>query len=302
MKTKPKYRELLKGVYMNHKEVLNPLVKRKDLEPTANKFRAFEFHDLDELRVVILGQDPYHTKGVATGLSFNVEGSYCPPSLRNIKNKIEEEFNIKTSHENILNEDTARQGVLLLNTALTVERGDPNSHKKEWLPFTKDLIEAIIKNTEDVVWILWGANAIDLVLPFEDLMLENNHQYIASSHPSPFSVDKKLREFPPFKKETPFSTANSMLEFMERGKINWTGLPDLEVDTEEIDKIFEEVITENSEYTEELIKRARFEINGKLMWLPDYKVTAEVVRDELDVLVGMERMMKQMENEMYGKE
>lgn len=296
--TKEKYRGLLAEIYPEFREVLDPLVKHPNYEPVKNKFRAFDYHDLDELKVVILGQDPYHTANVATGLSFNVETEYCPPSLRNIQKKIEEEFKTSVDHRSILNEDSARQGVLLLNTALTVERGKPNSHKKAWEPFTKKLIEAILSRSEGVIWILWGANALDMLSPFSELVKANNHKIIASSHPSPLSNIKKLREYPSFDKSEPFTQCNRYLEELDKEPINWTNQIELVTEGETLEQglvrvanIINETLTEESKL--KLCKT----INSILLWNPGTEVTDEFLENHIRVEIAYDEFEKELEME-----
>ena len=169
-------------------------------------FRCFDYFNPEETKVVILGQDPYHGPNQAIGLSFGVdENTKIPPSLRNITKKLTEEYTgYKTT--NTL-EHWAKQGVLLLNTALTVRHKTPLSHMKEWLPFTKAVIQYLQENSIDIVFVAWGA--------FAHRLLENigeNHHLIVSSHPSPLSVSRKYSSYPSFKDSSPFKEINSLLE------------------------------------------------------------------------------------------
>jgi uracil-DNA glycosylase len=158
----------------------------------GNIFRAFEITPLDQVKVVILGQDPYHTPKVADGLAFStLPGNRVPPSLQNIYKEIINEFKI-SDYECIKNPDLTRwaqQGVLLLNTSLTVREGEANSHSKYgWGTFTNRVIEVIATEKKNVVFILWGANARkkkEIISPF---LVSNEHLILESAHPSPLSA------------------------------------------------------------------------------------------------------------------
>jgi uracil-DNA glycosylase len=195
--------ESLKKVTLSKQSDISSTGKNKLFPPTEKIFRAFEFFPPSDLKVVILGQDPYHNEGSATGLAFQdgLEGSERPlrPSLRNIENKLGHKMDF---------EYTAKNGVLWLNTALTVEEGKPNSHKYIWKPFTEALIKEI--NTIDgVIWVLWGGNA----LGYKHLITNETHQFVISSHPSPLSFKKKLKDHPPFEESDPFNFINTILNF-----------------------------------------------------------------------------------------
>jgi len=152
-----------------------------------NIFRAFRACPISKLKVVILGQDPYHD-GSATGLAFsNRDLLRISPSLRNILKEVESDcYNgLKIDQDPDLSR-WAEQGVLLLNTALTVEKGNPGAHAKLWAPFTKCVLEAISKECPAIVYLLWGAHAKGYL---EHISRETNF-ILASPHPSPFSADK----------------------------------------------------------------------------------------------------------------
>jgi uracil-DNA glycosylase len=187
----------------------------KTIYPSKDKiFRALEECPLDNVKVVILGQDPYHTPGVATGLAFDVSDYSKPqPSLRNIF--IEMSHDIESVPNNF--DELPAQGVLLLNTALTVEEREPNIHKDLWDPFTKELLGHISQSKDFVVFVLWGANAISY-LPYID---QKKHKIVASSHPSPFSWEKPCGKFPPFKGSKPFTQINKFLKTKKIEEIKW---------------------------------------------------------------------------------
>jgi uracil-DNA glycosylase len=153
-----------------------------------NIFNAFEFCSPSNLKVVILGQDPYPTKGHAQGLCFSVEANVrpFPKSLNNIFKEIEADLNIPFPENGNL-ERWAKQGVLLLNSVLTVEEGKTDSHKGiGWEQFTDSVIELISQKQENVVFILWGAKAISK----STLIDAKKHFILTSVHPSPLSAYK----------------------------------------------------------------------------------------------------------------
>lgn len=142
-------------------------------------FRAFRTTPLPSVKVVILGQDPYPTKGNAMGLAFAVqEEMKYPASLRNIMREMEED----TGSKKPLGLHQAKQGVLLLNTALTVREGKPGSHLDLWKPFTESVIATLQKKSV-LVWMLWGAKA----LKYEELIRNSRHLVLRAAHPSPLA-------------------------------------------------------------------------------------------------------------------
>lgn len=159
--------------------------KSYEIYPSEDKiFNSLNHVPLDKIKVVIIGQDPYHEPGQAQGLSFSVpENVDIPPSLVNIMQEIENDLNIKCEKNGNL-ERWANQGVLLLNTVLTVRKGQANSHKeKGWEILTKKIIEIIGKREKPVVFMLWGSYAqkySDLIAP--------QHLILKAPHPSPLSA------------------------------------------------------------------------------------------------------------------
>lgn len=147
-------------------------------------FKAFELCPLDRVKVVILGQDPYHGEGQAMGLSFSVpENVPAPPSLRNIFKEIESEFGIRMSGRPNL-EAWARQGVLLLNAVLTVRAGEPASHSSYgWQEFTDAVIKLVSERCEGVVFMLWGNFARSKA----SLIDPTRHTVLQAAHPSPLA-------------------------------------------------------------------------------------------------------------------
>ena len=160
---------------------------KKVYPPAQDVFRAFNLCPFDKVKVVIVGQDPYHGTGQANGLSFAVhEGVRIPPSLKNIFKEIEDDLEVKTLPSGDLSR-WAQQGVLMLNAVLTVLAGSPASHKgKGWEQFTDAVIRTLNDNKQHVVYMLWGKYAQEkgaVVDPFNNLVLE-------SAHPSPYSATK----------------------------------------------------------------------------------------------------------------
>lgn len=173
--------------YLNLREFLKKEYSDFTVYPSMfNIFNALKSVEIDKIKVVILGQDPYHEKGQAMGLSFSVpKGVEVPPSLKNIFKEIESETGEKTDKNNGDLTYLANQGVLLLNTVLTVREHLANSHKdKGWEEFTDSVIEKISANSNHVVFLLWGANAKSKKV----LIDKNKHLILESAHPSPLSA------------------------------------------------------------------------------------------------------------------
>lgn len=152
-----------------------------------NIFKAFSLCAFEDTKVVILGQDPYHGEGQAEGLSFSVpEGIKTPPSLRNIYKELASDLDMSTPESGSL-EHWAKQGVLLLNSTLTVESSLPASHQGlGWETFTDEVIKTISDKKENVVFLLWGKFAQDKAT----LIDESKHLILTASHPSPFSAHR----------------------------------------------------------------------------------------------------------------
>ncbi|MEX1013504.1 MAG: uracil-DNA glycosylase [Waddliaceae bacterium] len=153
--------------------------------PKENVFRAFELTPFEKVRVVILGQDPYHGEGQAEGLCFSVpEGIKPPPSLRNIFKELHSDLGITPKSCSLA--PWARQGVLLLNTTLTVRRGEPLSHKDlGWEQLTDVVIQKLNEKRDPVIFVLWGKHAQqkELLIP-----KDSHHLILKAAHPSPFSA------------------------------------------------------------------------------------------------------------------
>lgn len=185
----------------------------KKIYPSKKEvFSSFYYTDLDKVKVVILGQDPYHQPNQACGLAFAVKkGVALPPSLVNIYKEISDDLNIEMSNDGYLIK-WAMQGVMLLNTVLTVEQSKPNSHKgKGWEIFTDHTISYLDKQDRPMVFLLWGNNAKSK----EELLTNKKHLILKSAHPSPLSA------YHGFFGCKHFSQANNYL--VENGceKIDW---------------------------------------------------------------------------------
>jgi uracil-DNA glycosylase len=177
-----------------------------------NIFRAFELTPFDEVKVVILGQDPYHGAEQAIGLSFAVnDGVRLPPSLQNIFKELEQDVGPVVRRDGDLTR-WAKQGVLLLNATLTVRAGQAGSHQgKGWEMFTDAAIKALSDQREHIVFILWGNYARSK----KDLIDPKKHCVIESPHPSPFSADRG------FFGSKPFSKANAYLAEHGGEPVDW---------------------------------------------------------------------------------
>ncbi|MGM0703448.1 MAG: uracil-DNA glycosylase [Pseudomonadota bacterium] len=186
---------------------------RKVIYPhSSHWFRAFELTPLDRVKVVILGQDPYHGPGQAHGLCFSVRpGVAIPPSLVNIYKELAADVGFKPVGHGCL-EHWARQGVLLLNTSLTVEQGNAGSHRgKGWETFTDRAIETANAHAEPSVFLLWGSHARQK----KALVDTSRHLVLESPHPSPLSAHRG------FFGNHHFSRANAFLEQHGREPIDW---------------------------------------------------------------------------------
>ena len=191
-------------------DFVNEEYKHKTIYPKKNEvFNAFRYTSFDNVKVVILGQDPYHGPNQAEGLSFSVSNSVLkPPSLQNIFKELESDLGIPFPKSNSL-KPWARQGILLLNAVLTVEEHKPTSHKdKGWELFTDNAIKKINEKEEPVVFILWGAYARNK----KSLITNPKHLIIESAHPSPFSARNGFFGSKPFSKTNSFLKKNGIKE------------------------------------------------------------------------------------------
>ncbi|MCD5382671.1 uracil-DNA glycosylase [Candidatus Gracilibacteria bacterium] len=206
--------EIYSENFLKIKKFLEDEEKRgKIIFPPKNLiFNAFNLTKFSDLKVVILGQDPYHGKGQAHGLCFSVQdGVKNPPSLKNIFKELKNDLGIEISENGNL-EKWASQGVFLLNAILTVESGKPASHSKiGWENFTDSVIKKISDEKKGVVFLLWG-NFAKSKKKFID---KKKHFILESAHPSPFSVKN-------FYGGNHFSKTNEILEKIGKTKIDWS--------------------------------------------------------------------------------
>ena len=180
--------------------------------PYNQIFNALNVVKFFDVKVVIIGQDPYHEIGQAMGMSFSVpDGTPLPPSLKNIYKEIEDEYNIKCQSTGDLTR-WAKQGVLLLNAVLTVRQGQANSHKnKGWENITAKIIQKLNERQDPVVFMLWGGNA----KAFEPYITGKHHYILKSAHPSPLSAYNGFFGNGHFKK------CNQILAKLGKSEINW---------------------------------------------------------------------------------
>lgn len=205
-KSKDYYKELEKFLEKEYST-------KKIFPPKELIFNAFEKTSLDNLKVVILGQDPYHGEGQAQGFSFSTPSNIKnPPSMQNILKEIKDDISVDSICLDGDLTSWAQQGVLLLNTILTVEEAKPKSHeKKGWENFTDNIIKYISSSCEDIVFILWGAPAIKK----SKLIDETKHHILTAPHPSPLS---SYRGFFGCKH---FSKTNEILKQKGKDQIQW---------------------------------------------------------------------------------
>ena len=204
--------EINKPYFKNIMDTLNKLYLEKEVYPKKeNIFNAFKIPYKD-VKVVILGQDPYHGEGEAHGYAFSCLKTPIPPSLKNIYKELYSDLGIE---KDMLNGDLtpwANQGVMLLNAGLTVEKDKPNSHKDMgWNYFTDAVISKLNEREEPIVFILWGNFAKEKA----KLITNKNHLVIESAHPSPFSARNG------FFGSKPFSKTNDFLIKNNKKPINW---------------------------------------------------------------------------------
>ncbi len=202
--------EFKKEYFTNLMNFIKNEYKTKTIYPKQNEvFNAFRYTDFNNVKVVIIGQDPYHGPNQAEGLSFSVSNEVLkPPSLQNIFKELESDLGIPFPKHNSL-KPWAKQGVLLLNAVLTVEEHKPTSHKdKGWETFTDDVIKIINEKQEPVVFILWGAFARSK----KSLITNPKHLIIESAHPSPFSARNGFFGSKPFSKTNEFLRKNHLKE------------------------------------------------------------------------------------------
>jgi len=181
----------------------------KNIFPESDDIlKAFMLTPIDKIKVVILAQDPYHGKNQADGLAFSCKDNLCPKSLLNIKKELKDDLKMEISQNNSL-ENWAKQGVLLLNTILSVEEKKPLSHKNiGWEKFTSNIFKKICETREKLVFILWGNYA----KKFIKYINKEKNLVINSSHPSFFSASKGFFGSKPFSKTNEFLRKNNIEE------------------------------------------------------------------------------------------
>lgn len=210
--------EILKGefekpYYLKLREFLKEEYKNNIIYPDMNDiFNALKYTSYKDTKVLILGQDPYHGENQAHGLAFSVKpGVKTPPSLLNMYKELNSEFECFIPNNGFLVPWT-KQGILLLNTALTVRAHEANSHKgKGWETFTDHIIETLNLREEPVIFVLWGNNARSK----KKLIDANKHYIIESAHPSPLSASRG------FFGSKPFSQVNDILIKLGKEPIDW---------------------------------------------------------------------------------
>ena len=192
-------------------KVKNEYRKSQCFPPKNQIFRALELTPFEEVKVVIIGQDPYHNHHQANGLCFSVSNQVsAPPSLKNIFKELESDLGIVRESNEL--DDWAKQGVLMLNATLTVKAHEPNSHKDlGWEVFTDYIIRQISERKENIVFVLWGAFAQKKI----HLIDIKKHCVLQSAHPSPFSVHRG------FFGSRPFSKINQNLSDKGKDLIEW---------------------------------------------------------------------------------
>lgn len=204
--------EFKKKYFRNLVKFLNNENKTKTIFPKSEDlFKALKLTDYKDVNVVILGQDPYHGEKEANGLCFSVNhGVQSPPSLQNIFKELKSDLGIVRTNTDLT--DWAEQGILLLNTVLTVEKDKAFSHRdKGWEIFTDKIIEKLNEREDPIVFVLWGNAARSK----KSLLTNKKHMIVESAHPSPLSYSRG------FKDSKPFSKINNMLKSVNKKEINW---------------------------------------------------------------------------------
>ena len=216
------WKSILENILIDFKELDKILIKEKEdfdklaeiYPPTNLIFNTFNFFNIEDLKIVIIGQDPYHQPGQANCLCFSVEnGIKIPPSLQNIfkemYNDLEKEY-IKPKSGDLTY--LSEQGILLLNNTLTVRQSKPNSHLKYWKGFSNKVIDHILNNKEGVIFLLWGNNAKN-ILKNKDT---SKHHILEANHPSPLSANRGG-----WFNKGHFSKCNKILRDKDKEEIKW---------------------------------------------------------------------------------
>ena len=201
--------EFQKPYFKELSEFLKREYRTKTIYPPKKEvFSSFYFTDMDKVKVVILGQDPYHEPGQACGMCFAVKpGVQLPPSLQNIYKEIQDDLGIPMNYNNGYLVKWARQGVLLINSVMTVEKGRANSHAGHgWETFTNNVIEKINTLDQPIVYLLWGNNARQK----KRLITNPKHLILETVHPSPLSVYRGFFGCRHFSKANEFLVRNGV--------------------------------------------------------------------------------------------
>ncbi|MGD7042901.1 uracil-DNA glycosylase [Jeotgalibacillus proteolyticus] len=207
-------KEFAKPYYLELREFLKEEYSYETVYPPMDQiYQALQNTPFSNVKVVILGQDPYHGPGQAHGLSFSVQpGVKIPPSLRNIYKELQQDLGISIPRNGNL-EKWTKEGVLLLNTVLTVRQGEANSHRKKgWETLTNEIISLIGSREEPAVFILWGKPAESK----RSLINEEIHCVLTAPHPSPLSASRG------FFGSSPFSKANAFLREKGIAEVDWS--------------------------------------------------------------------------------
>lgn len=205
--------EFKKEYYLNLREFLKSEYSRYTVFPPMHDiFNALRYADYDNIKAVIIGQDPYHQPNQAHGLAFSVKkGVKIPPSLLNMYKELHDELGLYIPNNGYL-EKWAKQGVMLLNASLTVRDGLANSHRnKGWEQFTNRIVECLNERKEPVIFMLWGNNAKEKM----QVITNPEHKILTAAHPSPLSASRGFFGCGHFK------TANRLLTSMGKEPIDW---------------------------------------------------------------------------------
>lgn len=204
--------EFHKPYFIKLVNFLNEECKKKVIYPkSSDLFKALKETSYKDVKVVILGQDPYHGENEANGLCFSVNhGVRTPPSLQNIFKELKNDLGIVRTDTDL--SDWAKQGILLLNTVLTVEKDKAFSHRdKGWEIFTDEIIKKLNEKDDPIVFVLWGSAARSK----KTLLTNKIHKVVESAHPSPLSYYKG------FEGSKPFSKVNNLLKSVNKEEIRW---------------------------------------------------------------------------------
>ena len=207
--------DCINDIDMNYIDNIYAEAENPIYPPKKYLFEAFKYFDLASLNVVILGQDPYHQPNQAHGLAFSVLNDEIPRSLSNIYSELKHEFPSERNSEqfntgNLIN--WVNQGVLLLNTSLTVEESKPNIHSKFWIHITNNIIKHIDEKSNNIVYLLWGKNAEKKI----KFIKNNNNFIIVNAHPSPLSANRGNWFY-----KSQFINCNHYLKLKGKNKIKW---------------------------------------------------------------------------------